>query len=247
LELKQPQQSIPIRVPVWLRVLERVLSPAVCLLCRQEPAAEGQICEACQESLPAFGELRCTLCGGNRATLVEVCRQCADAGGFLWFRGVSAFPFQDAIREAIHRYKYRGHTYLAKFFAHSMLRAWQNYGAPACPALLVPVPLHWRREMQRGYNQAALIADFLGREMKIQCLEALRRKRKTVQQAGLSREERIRNLKNAFVLKKNVSVEGRSVLLLDDVLTTGNTLQEASRVLLQAGAAEVNVICIARD
>ena len=83
--------------------------------------------------------------------------------------------------------------------------------------------------------------------MKIPCLEALTRKRKTAQQAGLSREERMRNLKNAFALKNNISVKGRSILLLDDVLTTGNTLQEASRMLLQAGAAELSVICVARD
>ncbi|MDD3694633.1 MAG: ComF family protein [Lentisphaeria bacterium] len=231
----------------WLRRLDQVLSPDVCLLCRQEPATTEMLCPACQESLPAFGELRCALCGGERPALLEVCRACVEAGGFLWFRGVSAFPFRDSIREAIHRYKYKGHTYLARFFARHMLQAWQSHGAPARPELLVPVPLHWRREMQRGYNQATLIAEFLSREMKIPCLEALTRKRKTAQQAGLSREERMRNLKNAFALKNNISVKGRSILLLDDVLTTGNTLQEASRVLLQAGAAELSVICIARD
>ncbi len=233
---------------LW-RTLDAFLAPPICPLCRQELAAGNGVCESCERALPQLPDDRCPLCGGARgqAGLLEICRQCAESGGHPWYRGVSAFPFQGLAREAIHRFKYQKQTFLAPFLAARMVEAWRKYGAPARPQLIVPVPLHWSRLWQRGFNQSALLAEFIGKGLQLPVCHALSRKRRTSQQAGLSREERGKNLKNAFHIRKAATIRNQSILLIDDVLTTGNTLQEAATILLKNGASEVNILTIARD
>ena len=240
---------------VWMkgrflrRKLDIFLAPDICPLCRQELAAAGKVCECCEKALPKLPDERCPLCGGacGQHGLLEICRQCADAGGHPWHRGVSAFPFQGLAREAVHRFKYQKQTFLASFLAARMVDARRKYGAPARPQQIVPVPLHWSRLWRRGFNQSALLAEFIGKSMQLPVCLALCRNRRTSQQSGLSRDERSKNLKNAFQIRRADLVRNQTVLLIDDVFTTGNTLQEAAIVLLKNGAAEVNVLTIARD
>lgn len=128
-----------------------------------------------------------------------------------------------------------------------MAEAWRAYGAPARPQLVIPVPLHWRRRWQRGYNQSALLAAGVAECLHLPWQNVLRRRVYTPRQAGLSRHDRLRNLRGAFAVCRQAQVKGLSVLLVDDVFTTGSTLAECSRALIQAGVAEVNVLTIARD
>ncbi|MFA6929978.1 MAG: ComF family protein [Lentisphaeria bacterium] len=231
---------------LWQKV-DAFLAPPLCPLCRQERAGSNGICANCQEELPKLPEERCQLCGGGRSGILQVCRHCAEEGGYPWHRGVSALPFQGLAREAVHRFKYQRQTFLAPFLAARMVEAWLQYGAPARPQLLVPVPLHWSRLWKRGFNQSALLAELIGKSLQIPVCHALRRCRRTSQQAGLSKEERGKNLKNAFGIRQAQTIQNQSILLIDDVFTTGNTLHEATRILLHNGAAEVNVLTVARD
>jgi ComF family protein len=105
--------------------------------------------------------------------------------------------------------------------------------------LIVPVPLHPARQRERGFNQASLLAELLARQSSIPLKPLLERIRYTNTQTALDRSERMENLHNAFRLRKNVDVRGLRVLLVDDVLTTGSTMNECARVLKRAGALSV--------
>ena len=113
--------------------------------------------------------------------------------------------------------------------------------------MIVPVPLHYRRLRQRGFNQASLLARRLGSLLRIPVdYSSLRRTRWTEPQIGLSRNQRAANVKGAFSLKAMEKVKGKGVLLLDDVLTTGETVNQCARVLQDGGAREVVVLTVAR-
>jgi ComF family protein len=111
---------------------------------------------------------------------------------------------------------------------------------------VVPVPLHWRRRLARGYNQAALIASPLAARLGIPLLEALRRSRATPPQTALDRAERLGSPRQAFRLRRGTAVAGRRLLLVDDVVTTGATLEAAARELVRGGAGPIVALAAAR-
>jgi ComF family protein len=165
----------------------------------------------------------------------------------------SGFYFDDPMREAIHRLKYHGKTALAPRLApllvdtlrfDAVLKGFK-------PDWIVPIPLHPRRFRQRGYNQSFLLARELGRSMKTPVAQVLLRKRDTTPQVGLKRADRAKNIKGAFSLDADafakVGGAGRSFLLIDDVFTTGATLDEAAHTLRKAGAAQVCALTLARQ
>lgn len=157
----------------------------------------------------------------------------------------AAFLFDDQIRDALHALKYRGGTSLVTPLAPRMAEAWRARGMQC--DLLVPVPLHPKRETQRGYNQAALLARALGREIRVPIAEqALARTRNTVSQTHLNRQERRQNVDAAFVCEAPTRVAGRHVTLVDDVATTGATLDACAVTLLAQGAQQVSAFTLAR-
>ena len=113
---------------------------------------------------------------------------------------------------------------------------------------IVPVPLHWRRRWQRGFNQAELLARVVSRHAGVPLVKSLKRKRATAAQAGLSDTERRTNTEHAFAVADNhrAALEGKHILLIDDVLTTGATLSAASRVLRRSGGRRITVMTVAR-
>jgi ComF family protein len=231
------------------RRLADVAVPPLCPLCRTElRSAPCRLCTNCEQELPALPERRCHGCGGGNDSYLDLCRDCLLCGGRPWTAAVSAFPFAGQLREAVHAFKYQRQTSLAPFFAAAMADAWRRYApAGAAPDLIVPVPLHWLREISRGYNQAALLASFLGRELQCPADSVLRRRRRTSQQARLRVEQRLRNTRGAFMVRRSNIIVGKTLLLVDDVFTTGATLSAATTALLAAGAAAVYVASAARD
>lgn len=110
--------------------------------------------------------------------------------------------------------------------------------------MLLPMPLHKTRLAERGFNQSAILADALSRELDVEVVEAVRRIRATPAQASLKRKERLSNLKGAFAAEANVV--GLSIAIVDDVMTTGSSVQVLSQTLLDAGAASVQVLVLAK-
>jgi ComF family protein len=143
--------------------------------------------------------------------------------------------------------KYAPRPALARFFGFLMGNAFGEALMGVCADAVVPVPLHGRRLRQRGFNQAVLMAEGLHRSLNVRILrDGLLRWRWTDPQVSLSRPRREANMRGAFRVPRPSAVEGRRLILLDDVYTTGSTLREAARALKEAGARQVHVVALAR-
>ena len=189
--------------------------------------------------MPGVGEPLCWRCGRTRFIAEPVC--------------VSSFPLQqvraplaylEPLTRIIHEMKYKGFFALAKPLAHIMAASWPDWEHN--PDTIVPIPLHRRRQKRRGFNQSALLAFHLGRQIDIPVNEqAMRRVKHTVPQIGLSPVERSENVLDAFLADSN-QVKNKQILLIDDVYTTGATMSAAADALLASGAATVSAYCLAR-
>jgi ComF family protein len=151
--------------------------------------------------------------------------------------------YEDTLRDLIHLFKYGRVRPLAGRFGEWLVSAIprdQSFD------LIVPVPLHWRRKLDRGFNQSELLARAVAKRYGLRPVNAVRRKRQTGIQAGLSNAKRRLNVSGAFVVKRKAVVAGRRVLLIDDVMTTGATLSACAAALKDAGARYVAVLALAR-
>jgi len=239
---------ISIRVKRTLDVALRLVMPDVCPCCLARRASDPNqagLCADCAAQCAEFAGPRCPACGGALDGVLALCTECLQASDRPWQQAVSVFPFGGKVRELVHRFKYRGHTYLTRFFAEHMLQNWTRYGG-SVPDVVMPVPLHWFKQMRRGYNQAELLAQQISKALRVPCVCPVRRRRWTAQQAMLDFSARQDNMKNAFALTASQAILGRHVLVVDDVMTTGATLADVSRTLQRAQPATVSVLTVAR-
>ncbi|MBE0619976.1 MAG: ComF family protein [Burkholderiales bacterium] len=219
------------------RVREALLAQD-CLLCQAASGAE-LLCEACARELPASASAcpRCAVPGSSSAE----CGAClADPPHYDASRAafVYAYPV-DALVQAL---KYGGQLPLAGFFAHELLRRTEHAGGVD---LIMPLPLHPRRLAERGFNQAAEIARVLSRLCEVSMNTQLaRRVRNTAPQTALPWRERATNMRGAFACDPGVA--GLRIAVVDDVMTTGATLDEFARTLKKSGAARVENWVVAR-
>lgn len=221
--------------------------PKVCLVCGKPPAPGSglALCPDCEGRIVRVASPRCPRCGkvfAARQGTDHLCGPCQTEPP-PFGRARAAMVYEGPVAEAIKRFKYgRRLEWLP------VLQAWLR--SPDCRELvdaadlLVPVPLHTRRLQERGFNQALLLARAF--PQKPLAREALVRVRYTQPQSGLNPRERRENVRRAFAVARPEEVQGKVVLLIDDVYTTGATVRECARVLLKAGAREVNVLTVAR-
>lgn len=234
-----------------LRRLLDLALPNRCVGCRVVIGSDGALCPACFARLDFIAAPMCGRCGLPLPTPPPdsadlVCAGCAAAPPK--FAGArAALVYGGLARDIVLMLKHADRTDLARPLAQWLLRA----GAPLLDRadLIVPVPLHRRRLAMRRFNQAALLAQALGRAAKLPAaVDVLRRSRATPSQGHLSAALRRRNVRGAFVVNPRCArkLQGARVLLVDDVMTTGATLDACSAVLLRAGAAEVDAVVVAR-
>lgn len=220
-------------------------------------------CVACS----SLGTWLCTTCVGEiRVIHPPLCRRCGlplqppGPGGALPLRcdrcrqlpqeweGLLAYAFHDGpLKTAIHQFKYEDLRCLAPLLGGLMAAGWRAL-APAGwqPEVIVPIPLHPSRQRQRGYNQAALLARELGAYLGCPVVEkTLVRIKATAPQVGLGLEERRTNVRDAFVCRDN-RLRGKKILLVDDVCTTGSTLESACLAMKESGATSVLAYTLAR-
>lgn len=227
-----------------------VLLPPICHICHSFIANAGalHICPDCCERLPLVESPLCPICGipFTGAGDDHRCGTClAHPPHFDTAR--AHFLYEGAIRDLIHSFKYNQLTYLRYPLALLALRGVNALITDHDPHLIVPVPLHRTRLRQRGFNQAVLLGKVLSRRLALPLLpDALARTRQTEPQIELSAEERRLNVKGAFAVNRPVRVTGKRILLLDDVMTTGSTMDECAKELKKAGAAVVIAATIAR-
>lgn len=221
--------------------------PPLCLSCGAQVAEPGVLCAECWAKVGFLSAPCCAACGHPfdfDAGPGALCGRCT-AEAPPWRRARAVLRYDEHSRPLILRFKHADRLEGAPAFARWMARAGAEMLAEA--EIIVPVPLHRWRLLARRYNQAALLALALGRlSGKAVAPDLLLRTRRTEVQGHLGRDERRRNVRGAFAVKPGAAVAGRTVLLVDDVLTTGATLGECARVLAGAGAAAVDVLTLGR-
>jgi ComF family protein len=154
--------------------------------------------------------------------------------------------YDGSLQETIHRWKYQGKITLTSFFGEWMTEGIYHYWDPNLFDLLIPVPLHPQRLRERGFNQALLLVRELSRRTGIPHRKRVLQKRKlTIPQVNLSGIEREKEVRGSFHVIGREEVEGKTILLVDDVYTTGATVNECSKVLVAAGAERVDVLTLA--
>ncbi len=226
---------------------KRLIFPPICLLCREEPIQDhDSLCEKCTMACHRNNAPLCVSCGGTNDGLLEVCSQCSGLKRH-WDYGFSVWKFKDGGRDFVHALKYKGRVEVVKFIATEMQRCLsQNHNIDY--DLITFVPLHYFKKMLRGFNQSELIAKRLSLLLNLPCKKVVNRVKFARQQAMLSREERQKNIRNIFEMRKGMAstVRGKHILLVDDVLTTGSTFNEVAKQLKKSGAASITIISIAR-
>ncbi len=230
-------------------LLDLVLPPQ-CLACGALTGGEGALCADCWQGMSFLAAPACAACGYPFELGVPgtdgLCGACI-ARPPAFDRARAALRYDDASRGLVIAFKHADRTHAAPAFARWMARAGAALLADA--DLIAPVPLHRRRLWMRRYNQAALLALALGRLAGKPCVpDLLLRIRPTPPQGRLGRRARARNVRRAFAPepRRAALIAGRRVLLVDDVLTTGATVEEAARALTAAGARAVDVLTLAR-
>ena len=224
-----------------------VVFPSTCPTCRRLLAqpTRGPLCRECWASLPRLRAPFCR-CGLPLTGTRAACPRCR-RGRQPLAAAVSLGPYEGGLRDAIHELKYRGRRRVAGRLAGALLESEAARELVVSSDVLVPVPLHPRRERERGFNQSSLLARELSRRGKRPCaLGVLVRRRDTRSQAGLSAAERRRNVADAFAVRRRAVVHDRVVTLVDDVFTTGATAFACARALHDAGAREVRYVSLAR-
>ncbi|MBF0167012.1 MAG: ComF family protein [Alphaproteobacteria bacterium] len=237
----------------------RILSPLIDLLlppqcpsCRALVGENGTLCPDCWKSMTFLAPPFCQRCGQPFAFEAEgdgaglECAPCLDSPP-PWRQARAVLRYDEASKGLVLGLKHADRTDLAPALARWMKRAGDDL-LSECD-LIAPVPLHWMRLFTRRFNQSALLALALGDLSGLPVRgDLMVRTRRTQSQGHLHRSERFGNVKGAFAVRPRHApkLKGKSVLLIDDVLTSGATAAECARTLLKAGAAQVDVLCVAR-
>jgi ComF family protein len=226
-----------------------LLYPPHCAVCETSIETGEWLCSPCTINVQRINKPRCENCSHPFHGLAGnhfVCPNC-EGQPFHFEFAVAVMKAGGTTRELIHRFKYAKEQRLAVLLGDWLADAFTDSRFNSFPVdLVVPVPLHAARQREREYNQSELLARHVAKIRKIPFSDVLRRSRFTNTQTQFDRRERMRNLRDAFKLRNNASVDQLRIVLVDDVLTTGSTLDECARVLIDAGAARVCAIAVAR-
>jgi ribosomal subunit interface protein len=232
-----------VRMPnALLRKLSSLVVPPLCVACREPEMSGAVVCPDCRDALLELPAARCLCCGAPAPAPMDRCRECRTRR--LAFESAWApFPYEGAARRIVIALKSRGSTSAAAFMAAAI-------AARALPGslggVLVPVPGHPSRSRSRGYDHGRELALELGRLTGLPVSDALRRTAGVRPQVGLARAERAANAHGSVTARPGGVRRGSPVVLVDDVYTTGATLDACAHVLLEAGAARVTAVCFAR-
>lgn len=223
------------------------LWPRTCSHCREDLSADAAspLCLACRLKLAPNRPPYCLRCA-EPLRRGDHCQRC-ERRLFACSPVRAAFLYKDAAVSLVHAFKYGGRRSAARAAGDWMATAFSGFPELARPDLLVPMPLHPSRRRRRGYNQALLIAEALGERLDLPVREALMRVRDTPTQWSLGRADREKNVAGAFQALRASELAGKSVLLVDDVCTSGASLEACAKTLLAAGAARAGAYVFARQ
>jgi competence protein ComFC len=232
-----------------LRAITELIYPPACTACSVPIAPNEYLCDACDDKILRIVPPFCATCSEpftGAMTEHFTCANCSHRK-IHFEAAVAAYRSRGIVRRIVLDFKYGRQIYLRHLVGRWLCDAMRDERIRAYEFdVIVPVPLHAARERERGFNQAELLADILSADMSILSMSILQRVVYTTTQTAFDRAERMKNLRNAFRLRKKAGVRGLRVLLVDDVLTTGSTLSECARILKGAGARSVHAVTAAR-
>lgn len=238
-------------INTWMRITKKALLhsvfPSTCVLCIQETKREMDLCLDCEKDLSWIGH-SCLHCAAPLEIVTNtICGACLKKP-FPFYKACIPFFYIGAIKKLITGLKFQQRLLYATILGNLLsqqVRA--TYQKGCLPQVIIPVPLHKKRLHQRGFNQVMEIARCINKKMDISIdYKSCLRIRNTLAQSELPAHQRGSNLKDAFALKTKNSLLNKHIALLDDVMTTGHTLTELSRLLYDAGVKRIDVWCCAR-
>lgn len=229
--------------------LVSILYPPHCAACAASTESQVFVCPPCAKEARKIEKPFCRRCSqpfDGSITSEFTCTNCKDRR-FHFDCAVAPYRSHGIVREFVHRFKYEHAYYLRRPLANWAAEGLVDKRILVRPYdFLVPVPLHPTRKRERGFNQAEAIASLLSKRTGKPVASALRRTRYTTTQTRLDRAERMENLRGAFQVRQPSLVRDRHLILVDDVFTTGSTIEECARVLHEAGAASLRALTVAR-
>lgn len=237
------ESAIGQRAAKWLL---SVLFPRRCPVCEDIAAPRGAlICPDCEKRLHFISEPTCQICGREILSAdEELCHNCR-RHRFLFRHSIALLGYNDAAARSISRIKYTGAREYLDYYGQEAVRRLGDRLRRMGVDAIVPIPVHASRRQKRGYNQAAVLAEVMGRALQLPVYEgALLRNKKTAASKELNAAERLKNLTEAFYAGR-IPADLRRVLLVDDIFTTGATMEACTRVLLEAGVEEVYCFALA--
>lgn len=222
-----------------IRYIDALLFPPHCVFCGKIlDYREDSVCVDCLRNLPFILQPRCVRCGKEVENEGDFCLDCMD-GNHIFENGRAVWKYEGKVSESILRFKYHNQREYGETYAKWMVRCLGEWILRMKIDVIVPVPIHKSRMLKRGYNQAELIAVEMGELMNIPVsTDGVVRIKKTVPQKKLSVLERMRNMQHSFRVEKDVFA-GKNVLVIDDIYTTGITIDALSAVLMKKGAGKV--------
>ena len=225
-----------------------LLYPNICPFCGRVLVTEnkGRICERCQFRLPYIYEPRCKKCGQPlEKETQEYCWDCEHHKHY-YEKGVAVWGHHPDVSHAIYQFKYHNRRIYSRFFAKEMVKSYEFYFYQWNIDVIVPIPISRKRRRERGYNQTELLAKEIGKLTRIPVeTKGLIRIKETRAQKVLNVRERRKNLKDAFRWTGDGNMlDERNILLVDDIYTTGSTIDEAARILKKSGAKNVYFMTI---
>jgi len=229
-----------------LRYVLNWIYPEKCVLCRKTLPINnhfGGICADCHKDIPFIKPPRCIICGRHTENS-DICVDCTHMS-YAFEKGYSVFEYEN-VKESIHRFKYEGIKDIGKAFSHLMVRfvEYSNMDINNIDVIM-PVPLYKEKLRKRGFNQSELLALGIGEAFGIEVDKtSLLRIHETRPQSLLDVSERKKNVKGAFKVMDEKAVFNKTVLLVDDIFTSGATLNECSEVLLRGGVSSVQVFAL---
>lgn len=209
--------------------LLKLIYPDVCAFCNK--IQKESLCKKCEEKIKKYKK---DIVIRNKNNYFEEL--------------ISIFKYEGLIREKIIQYKFQDKSYIYNTFAKIILKNEKVCGLLKKYDIIIPVPIHRKRKLQRGYNQTQLIAKEIAKNIDIKlCDDVLVKSKNTIAQSKLDKNKRKQNIKNAFKVLNLEKIQGKNILLFDDIFTTGSTVNECSKILKKAGAKTVGVLTIAKD
>ncbi|MEG2774622.1 MAG: ComF family protein [Acetivibrio sp.] len=226
-------------------LIRDIIFPPRCPFCEKIVAKTGRSCEACKEKLPYLYEPRCRKC--SKPIFQAESEYCYDCEHkiFSYHSGKAVWKYEKEVAASISRFKFHDKQEYASFYAHEMVRLYGDWIRMNSIEAFLPVPIHKAKKRKRGYNQALLLAKSMGEEMNIPVLtDGITRVKNTKPQKELNDRERKKNLKAAFLENEEVLNGFRKVALIDDIYTTGATIEACTKVLLNTQITEVYFLCV---